>query len=301
MMKYLAALIAGIAALLGLYAFTLWSVYFAGGRSEISAIADGEPVSLTPLKDGFFMLQGAGGNITVSVGEDGVLLVDSGYERVSEAVLGALSGVSQSDVLMILNTHAHRDHAEGNAALRKVGTEIVAQENARDAIAADEGRGEGAVPDTAFDGEHVLRFNGHTIRLYHAPSAHTDGDAIVHFEEANVISAGDVFNTAALPYLSLRSGASLDGHLAGQVLMMGLADEDTILVPGHGEAGGLDDLRSINAALQAMRDRLAWAKNAGLPRKLRVLIHPVRGLPDEMELEGDWENYWTSLVWDALP
>lgn len=303
----LSRLIAAATLLLALFAvfwgWTIYSVYFAGGRTVLDRPEPSDGVDIVEITNGFHAIQGAGGNITVSVGADGVLVVDTGYREMSEAVIAAIRSVSNAKVVTIVNTHFHHDHAEGNSVVGETATETIAQENSLTHMKSLFGNPytEADLPTLTFEDRHTFHFNGQDVELVHAPQAHTDSDAIVVFRPANVIAAGDTLMTDALPYFSLGTGATLDGHLAGQDLLLALADSQTHIVPGHGTLTNRETLIEIHDDLKAVRDRLATLKSWGVPRKARILFHPLAGWPKSRQLDGDWERFWTSIAWDSLP
>ncbi|NND42734.1 MAG: MBL fold metallo-hydrolase [Silicimonas sp.] len=301
--RWIAIVSAGLLLAIGAWVWTIYSVYFAGGQTVVTRPSPADPIDVVPIVDGFYVLIGAGGNITVSVGDDGLLIVDTGYREMSPAIMSALKTLTDAPVARIVNTHAHNDHAEGNAALGQASTRTVAHLNTLESMMSLLGDpfSEEDFPTVTFEDRHVFQFNGQEVELIHAPQAHTNGDAIVIFRPANVIAAGDTFVSDGLPFFSLRSGATLDGHLAAQDLLLALADSETRIVPGHGELADRDLLAEVNGDLRGVRNRLATLKEWNVPRRLRVLFHPLAGWPRSKLTDGDWEKYWTSLVWDSLP
>lgn len=298
------AVVLGLLVLAGAFwAWTIWSVYFAGGKTDIRPPEDDAPIEVIDMGDGFSVLSGAGGNITLLEGEDAILLVDTGFPNMSAGVVAAVQSVSDKPVRFIINTHSHGDHSGGNAALAGPETEIIAHSIARDEMSAFLGAGvesEG-IPTTVFDGSFSFEFADQTISLTHVPGAHSISDVLVEFQPANIIAAGDAFMTTGLPYLAVEQGASADGHLNAQAVLIALTNADTRIIPGHGDLADQSNLLEINSKLQRIRNRIKWLKDMGVPKKLRVLFHPVQGWPKELQSDGDWEKYWSALVWDSLP
>jgi len=284
------------------WGWTIWSIYFAGGPTIIEQPSAENEVRVVPLADGFHVLEGAGGNITVMDGEDGLLVIDTGYERMAPSVLTALRSITNAPVITVVNTHGHDDHTGGNVAIAGDTARVAAQswtlDDIRDHFSAEF---LGKLPNIVVEERHEFQFNGQTIRLIHTPFAHTAGDIVAVFEPANIIVAGDTLVTNALPYLSLRTGATLDGHLAAQTLIIALSDADTLVVPGHGEITDRGGVIEVNSDLQRIRNRLARLKSLGLPREAALLLHPLRGWPKSREVDGDWEKFWISIVWETLP
>lgn len=296
--------VAGLMLLAGAaWASTIWSVYFAGGRTEVLAAHPDEDIETFDLGSGIYVLHGAGGNVTVLTGPEGLLVIDTGLPRTSTKLADALAAISDDPVMHIINTHSHSDHAGGNAEIANDETQIFAHAAARTELRKQVGSlfTQGDLPTVVFEERHSFEFNGQEIHLIHVPGAHSNNDVVVTIQPANVIASGDAFMTTALPYLAVEQGASLDGHLSAQSILLALADENTRIVPGHGDISDRNDLVEVNEDLRNIRERLAWLKDMGVPRVARVFFHPLRGWPEERLTEGDWEKYWTSLAWDSLP
>ena len=296
----------GSAALICLFGafwtWTLWSVYFAGGPTIIEPPHADTEITVTTLSDGFHVLQGAGSNITVLDGPDGLLVIDTGFLKMAPAILAAIRSFSEAPVITVVNTHNHGDHAEANPAIASDTAQVAMHSwSIEDLRIAGKTELLGKRPNIVVEDRHEFRFNGQTVRLIHAPLAHTAGDLVAVFEPANIVVTGDTLFTDKLPYLSVRTGATLDGHLAAQTMIIALSDADTVIVPGHGEITDRQGAREVNGDLQRIRDRLAWAKGIGLPREAALLLHPIRGWPASRQLDGDWEKFWVSFVWGTLP
>ena len=284
------------------WGWTIWSVYFAGGPSEFTEPQPGDPLEVIALADGFSLIKGAGGNITVMDGEDGLLIIDTGYKQMAPQVLATLREISETPLITIVNTHGHDDHSGGNVAIAGETVQIAAHSwTLSDVHSAYGAEFLGVLPNVVVENRHEFEFNGQKIRLIHVPFAHTAGDIIAVFEPANIIVTGDAFYTNMLPYLSTRTGATIDGHLSAQTLIVALSDADTRIIPGHGDVTDRSGAAEVNRDLQRIRDRLAWSKRTGLPREAALLLHPLRGWPASRQLDGDWEKFWVGIVWETLP
>ena len=210
----------------------------------------------TELARGLYMLEGeggfVGGNIGVSAGEDGVVLIDDGLPPLTDKLLAAIGKLSEHPVDFVINTHVHGDHVGGNEALGKKGATIVAHENLRQRLLSKGmTTADGEVP-TPKDALPVLTFadsvtfhlNGGEAFVFHVEHAHTDGDAVIHFRDDNVIHAGDVLFNGIFPFIDLDSGGSVEGYIAAQQRILALADDQTKIVPGHGPLADKKDLRA---------------------------------------------------------
>ncbi len=215
------------------------------GAQEISA-----------LKDGIHVIQGRGGNIGVSVGDDGVFMIDDQFAPATEAILAQIRSVTDQPVRFLVNTHHHPDHTGGNENLGKTGVLIFAHDNVRERLLAKDMAADG-LPVVTFNDTTTFHMNGQTIEVFHVPAAHTDGDAMIHFREANVIHMGDTFFNGLFPFIDAGSGGSLDGVFAAVDKVLEMTDADTVIIPGHGPVGDREDLVAYRAMLVKTRDNLA--------------------------------------------
>lgn len=219
----------------------------------------------TRISDGLFMLEGvggfAGGNLGLLAGDDGIVLIDDGMEQYSEKMLAAVSEAAGGDVDFVINTHEHGDHVGGNAALHAQGARVVAHDNIRVRMVASEARPE-ALPEITFNDQVTFHLNGQEARVMHVARAHTDGDSVILFPDANVIHAGDVMFNGLFPFIDLDTGGTLDGFIAAQTRLIDMADEETRIIPGHGPLANRADLVrardmlvDAEARVQALLDR----------------------------------------------
>lgn len=217
-------------------------------------------IRATQLNASTYMLTGAGGNIGLSVGEDAAFLVDDQYAPLTDRIKAAIAKITPKPVRFVLNTHWHRDHVGGNESFGKAGALIVAHENVRKRMGAEQvnefmrtttpASPKGALPVVTFDGAVSFHLNGEEIRAFHVPRAHTDGDAIVHFVGSDIVHIGDVFWNGMYPFIDTASGGSVKGTLAACDKVLAFATDTTRIIPGHGPL-------SDKAGLQAYRDMLA--------------------------------------------
>ena len=237
---------------------------------------DAAEITTEQVADGLYVLFGLGGNIAVSVGPDGVLIVDDQLPELADRIKSAIKSVGGGDIDYIVNTHWHFDHADGNIALGPEGATIVAHRNARSDMAeggmidmviaqyqqppypAD------ALPELTFKQDMALHFNGGEIELVHFSPAHTNGDTAVLFRKQNAVHMGDVFNNSSYPFVDVGSGGDVDGmiHFCEQILKA--IDEDTIVIPGHGPVTNYETLASYVAMVRTVRDRVQDMIDAGM-------------------------------------
>ena len=222
-----------------------------------------------PVRDGIYMLEGFGGNIGVSVGEDGVFLVDDQFAPLVDKILTSIAALSDKPVGFVLNTHWHGDHTGGNEPLGKAGALLVAHDNVYQRMSTEQvnellGRTtppspKAALPVVTFDSSVSFHLNGETIHARHVPPAHTDGDSIVHFKEANVFHMGDLFFNGLYPFIDIASGGDVDGFLAALDEALEGMDDQTLIIPGHGPLAKKADLTAARDMLRTVRDRVAAA------------------------------------------
>lgn len=228
-------------------------------------------IQVQPLSGGVYMLVGRGGNIGLTVGPDGAFLVDDQFAPLTDKILEAVASVTDQPVKFVLNTHWHGDHTGGNENMGEAGALIVAHGNVRARMSVEQIRGDnvtpaspdGALPVVTFDRTVNFYLNDDELHVFHVPRAHTDGDAIVFFREANVVHMGDTYFNGGFPYIDTGSGGSIDGVIAAMDRVLMLADGDTQIIPGHGALSNAAELRTTRDMLQVIRDRVAVAKADG--------------------------------------
>lgn len=241
-----------------------------------------ETVAVAP---GVHMLVGRGGNIGVSTGADGIALIDDQYAPLHEKILAAVAALQAGPVRFVLNTHWHGDHTGGNEALGRGGALIVAHDAVRRRMSVEQfmkafdrrvpASPEEALPVVTFGLDTTLHWNGDALHAIHVPRAHTDGDAIVHFEKANVLHMGDVFFAGRYPFIDLDSGGSLAGVIQAAELGLGLANDETRIIPGHGPLSDEAGLAAYRDLLVLARDRVSEAIAAGRSLEQVVADKPL--------------------------
>jgi len=227
------------------------------------------------VRDNVSMLVGRGGNMAISTGPDGVFLVDDQYAELSEKIRAAIAERSELPVRFLVNTHWHGDHSGGNADFAKLGSVIVAHENVRARMAVEQRlKSAGmertipasppeALPIVTFSDEVTFHWNGDTIRVMHAPNAHTDTDSIIHFVEDDVFHMGDLFFNKLYPFVDHSTGGSVRGMIDAADRVLAACGTDTKIIPGHGELATTADLRAYRDMLATIYDRVARLVAAG--------------------------------------
>jgi cyclase len=224
-------------------------------------------IKTTDLGGNTYMLQGEGGNITLAVGGDGVIMVDSDYTPLHDKIKAAIEKLTNEPIKYLVDTHFHRDHTGGNALFHQDGAIIVAQVNVRTRLAAGSTNGmtgaktppapADALPTQTYTTSTTLRIKGRVALLGHLKNAHTDGDTYVLFRDANVLATGDVFTNGRYPNIDFANGGSVNGTIAGAQVLLGLANQQTKIVPGHGPLASKADLVAYLAMLKTARERIA--------------------------------------------
>lgn len=241
----------------------------------------------TQVAPGLYMLSGVngftGGNIVLSVGEDGVIMIDDSMPPFLDKLKNAVKQVAGKEVDFLINTHVHGDHIGNNEALGKSGAHIVAHENLRThllkkGIRSKAGKKEApkaALPVITFSHNMNFYLNGQDARLIHLADAHTDGDAIVYYPHANVIHTGDLMFNGMFPYIDSSSGGSLDGYIKAQEKILSLADNKTKIIPGHGPLAKKQDLKDSLAMLKDAKKLVAALKKQGKSEEQLVKLNPI--------------------------
>ncbi len=281
------------------FLFSLSSMFAQETEADGATGSEGPSIGMVRVKDSIYMLKGKGGNIGVSVGSDGVLMIDNQFAEATPKILQFVSGLSTKPVRFLVNTHHHGDHVGGNKNMNDAGVTIISHDNVRsrlenkmrqeaqekmeadfekkrEKMSKDVGSEEGDVrakeamgnledymskdniyPSLTFPDELTFHYNGEKVMIFHVDNAHTDGDAVIYFTDSNVLHTGDVFVNGRYPYIDQKSGGSLRGYIKALSKIMMLIDDETKIIPGHGEIGTKSDVKTSHDMLVRLRDRIA--------------------------------------------
>jgi len=238
-------------------------------------------VKTTDLGRNTYMLEGAGGNVTVAVGTDGVIMVDAQFAPMHDKLKAAIAKITNQPVKYLINTHYHGDHTGGNAAFGKEGVTIVAHQNLRNRLASPPTGANGqtpaaappeALPKQVYTDRTTVSVGGRTAQVVHI-AAHTDTDSVVYFPDANVLSVGDTGGPNRYPNIAL--GGSIDGLIAGTQTYINMANDQTKIVPGHGPLSTKADFQAYHDTLVQIRDRVAKLKAEGKTEDQAAAAKPL--------------------------
>lgn len=218
------------------------------------------------VKGNLYMLKGSGGNIGVLVGERGIMMVDNQYAPLAEKIQTAIKEIKDVPIQFVINTHLHGDHAGGNIPFTESGSVIIAHENVRKRMSKEQVNEffnrttppspSEALPVISFGDNFDFKFYDESVEIRHLASAHTDGDAIIFFKNVNAVHMGDVFVTYGFPFVDAFSGGSINGFIDFLDQAMELMDDETIVMPGHGDLAKKSDVKAFRDRLVIIRDRV---------------------------------------------
>ena len=272
--------------------------------ASLFAQSDGN-LHVLPVRGNIYMIVGAGGNITVQTGPDGVLVVDAGYPQFSDKVLAAIRSISTGPIRYVINTHYHGDHTGGNEKIRAAGSTIAGGNVSGDIKDAAEGAQilahvnvlnhlsspppgrpktpEGGWPtDTYLSDQKKLYFNGEGIEIIHPATAHTDGDSIVFFRRSDVIATGDIFTTTHYPIIDLAGGGSINGTvdalqtIVDRIIPVYGQEGGTLVIPGHGRLCDFGDVLNFREMTVILRDRVQDMVKKGMTLEQVKATRPTR-------------------------
>lgn len=223
-------------------------------------------VKAQALRGGVYMLTGSGGNIGLSVGDDAAFLVDDQYAPLTPKIIAAVASITSKPIKFVVNTHWHGDHTGGNENFGKAGVLIVAHNNVRKRMSAEQfnqmynfrtpASPASALPVVTFTDSVTFHINGDDLVAFHVPPAHTDGDVIIHFTKADVVHMGDTFFNMGYPFIDVSTGGSVNGVIGAADRVLAMCGPQTIVIPGHGASTNCDGLRTYRNMVATIRDRV---------------------------------------------
>jgi cyclase len=235
-------------------------------------------IKTTKLTSNFYVLEGQGGAIGVLVGPDGVFMVDSQFAPLSEKIAAAIRQISDRPIKFMVNTHVHGDHTGGNENFAKMGVTIVARDELRARLASPPNGPKpppAALPALTYKGATTFHMNGEDVQLIAVPAAHTDGDTMVKFPNADVIMTGDFYRSVGFPNIDRANGGSLNGMLAGLQAVVDAAKPTTKIVPGHGAIVDKNAVAAHREMIVAIRDKVAALVKQGKTQQEVVAAKPT--------------------------
>lgn len=231
-------------------AFLFVCFCFSGAQNDVT-------IETIKLSNSVYMLKGQGGNIGLSIGEDGVFIIDDQFAPLTPKILEAIRQLSDKPIKYVANTHFHGDHTGGNANFQKEGATIIAHDNVRTRLLLPKRDGSNnpkeALPVLTFNDQLSIYMNNDTVSVFHVNRAHTDGDAVLYFAKSNVLHTGDTFFKDRYPYIDLKSGGSVDGYIAAIKRSLMLIDDNTKIIPGHGDLASKKDYESFLNMMETLK------------------------------------------------
>jgi cyclase len=267
-------------------------------------------IKTTDLGHNTYMLAGEGGNMTIAVGDDGIIMVDSEFELLHDKIKAAIEAISKLPIKYLVNTHYHGDHTGGNAAFHKDGAIVVANVNVRNRLAAGTTNGltdvktppmaDDALPTQTYQDRTMLKVKGRTALLGHPKNAHTDGDTYVLFRDADVLATGDIFTNGRYPNIDFANGGNIKGMIAGVNTYLRLAGAKTKIVPGHGPLSTKADLAAYRTMLTTARDRMAKLVKAGKSEDEAIAAAPFADYDTKFSATDQQSKNFIRVVYHSL-
>ncbi|MGB3612370.1 MAG: MBL fold metallo-hydrolase [Elainellaceae cyanobacterium] len=255
-----------------LFSFSIMSIggISAAQEQDFSDVA----IETVPVAENLYMLLGEGGNIGVLAGDDGVFLIDDQFAPLTDKILAAVGEISEQPIRFLVNTHWHFDHTGGNENLGNAGVLIVAHDEVYTRMSTEQfieafqrpipASPSAALPVITFSDTTTFHINGQTVHAFHVDPAHTDGDTVIHFTDADVIHAGDTYFNGLYPFIDTSSGGSIVGMIQAAERILALAGDETQIIPGHGPLSNRAELEAYRQMLVTVRVRTERAIAQGL-------------------------------------
>lgn len=266
---------------------------------------DSVEIRTTKLTDAIYMLEGSGGNIGVLVGDDGIVIIDDQFAPLTEKIKTALSKISSKPVKFVINTHFHFDHTGGNENFGGQGAIIVSHDNVRTRLSKDyffeasketqKALSKEGLPEVTFADSITFHMNGQTVHVFYTKNAHTDGDIIIHFKESNIFHTGDVFVRYGFPFIDQGAGGSIDGMIKAIENLISIANDESKIIPGHGQISTKKDLIDYKNMLITVRKRVADGIKQGKTLQQIANSDPLKGYTAVFDKYFFVESIYTSL------
>ncbi len=284
---------------------------------------DNVQIDIVPVRGGVYMLVGAGGNTTIQVGDEGVMVVDTQFAPLSTKLLTAIKSISSAPIRYVINTHFHGDHIGGNEAISKAGrtraggnvvgdlgaaatntAAIIAHENVLNRLSMP-AQGQAAVPfgawptETFFNNKREFLFNGEAVQIIHEPNAHTDGDSLVFFRRTDVVATGDLFTTVMYPFIDAANGGTMDGYVKALNAILDITvasnvnEGGTLVIPGHGRLSDEQDVIEYRDMATIVRDRIREYVKRGMT------LEQVKAAKPTLDFDpryGADTGFWTTSM-----
>ena len=260
--------------------FTLTSIV-----NDVNAQDENVTISTTKLTDNTYMLKGSGGNIIVSVGQDGVFMVDDQFAPLTEIIKEAISNITDQPVKFVINTHWHSDHTGGNENFGELGAIIVSHDNVKKRLSTEQFSeffnrtvpplSEKGLPIITFSDNMTISQNGDEIKVIHVDNGHTDGDSIVYFTKDNVIHVGDDFTDKSYPFIDISSGGSINGLISSLHTMSSIIDDETKVISGHTEISNKTKVIDLTNMLKDVRQNVSQMIEGGKSLEEIIAVQPT--------------------------
>ena len=252
---------------------SLLLLFFSMNANNIYAQYENVTINTTKLTDSIYMLEGSGGNIALSIGQDGAFIVDDQFAPLTEKIKKAISKITDKPIKFVINTHWHSDHTGGNENLGEIGAIIVSHDNVRKRLSTDQAieffnmtipaLSEKGLPIVTFSDNMTIYQNGEAIKIIHVDNGHTDGDSIVYFTKNNVIHVGDDFSDKSYPIIDISSGGSIDGLITSLGTISSTINNETRVISGHTGISNKTKVNDFTSMLKDIRDQVNQMKSEG--------------------------------------
>ena len=259
-------------------ALMVLSASFAAAQPDFDAVE----IKAHPVSGQVYYLEGAGGNIGLFMGEDGVFLIDDQFAPLTEKIVAAIREMTDEPIRFLVNTHMHPDHTGGNENFGKMGTLIFGRETMRTQMAA--AGYEQEPPMVTYGDDMSFHINGETVYAFSTPNAHTNNDSYVLFKDSNVVHTGDIYRTTSFPYVDTSNGGSYLGTIKALDLLIEVSDADTKVLPGHGVISNVGEVREVRDMLLVIRDRVSASIKKGMT------LEQIQAAGLTSEYDERWES-----------